>query len=126
MSRRRKGGGAVHFVRTVEPQSGGRGRTLECGGNGTHKMRLHLTDYHLERARVLLAASGFDFAQPSNSGTTPCLSGVVSGVEGRCLSGVEGNRQSARMHIAEAERLIKATGYHRRDKELAELQPYLQ
>lgn len=76
-------------------------------------MRLFLTDYHLEMARVLLAASGFDFAQPSNSGTT------------RCLSEVEGNRQSARMHIAEAERLIKATGYHRRDKELAELQAQL-
>lgn len=76
-------------------------------------MWLHLTDYHLEMARLLVAASGFDFAQPSNSGTTPCLSEV------------EGNRQSARMHIAEAERLIKATGYHRRDKELAELQAQL-
>jgi len=84
-------------------------------------MRLHLTDYHLEMARLLVAASGFDFAQPSNSGTTPCLSEV----EGRCLSEVEGNRQSAQMHIAEAERLIKATGYHRRDKELAELQAQL-
>lgn len=113
MSRRRKGGGAAHFVRAVEPQSGGRGRTLEWGGNGTHKMRLHLTDYHLEMARLLVAAPGFDFAQPSNSGTTPCLSEV------------EGNRQSARIHIAEAERLIKATGYHRRDKELAELQAQL-
>ncbi|MFI0400008.1 MAG: SEFIR domain-containing protein [Thiolinea sp.] len=76
-------------------------------------MRLFLTDYHLEMARLLVAASGFDFAQPSNSGTTPCLSEV------------EGNRQSAQMHIAEAERLIKATGYHRRDKELAELQAQL-
>jgi tetratricopeptide (TPR) repeat protein len=82
-------------------------------------MRLHLTDYHLEMARLLVAAPGFDFAQPSNftshddSGTT------------RCLSEVEGNTKQALCHIAAAERLITATGYHRRDAELAELQALL-
>ncbi|MEZ5449024.1 MAG: hypothetical protein R3E89_08505 [Thiolinea sp.] len=34
-------------------------------------MRLHLTDYHLEMAWVLLAEAGFDYAQPADSGTTP-------------------------------------------------------
>jgi hypothetical protein len=52
-------------------------------------MRLHLTDYHLETARLRLAQS-----RPND----------------------------ARPHIAEAARLIAETGYHRRDRELVELQ----
>ncbi|MCC6725492.1 MAG: tetratricopeptide repeat protein [Saprospiraceae bacterium] len=52
-------------------------------------MRLHLTDYHLEMARLLLAQE-----RPAD----------------------------ARPHVAEAARLIGETGYHRRDKELEELQ----
>ncbi|MBK8561910.1 MAG: hypothetical protein IPN76_00760 [Saprospiraceae bacterium] len=55
-------------------------------------MRLHLTDYHLETARLRLAQ-----ARPAD----------------------------ARPHVAEAARLIEETGYHRRDKELAELQKAL-
>lgn len=55
-------------------------------------MRLHLTDYHLEMARLRLAQ-----ARPAD----------------------------ARPHVAEAARLIEETGYHRRDKELEELQKAL-
>lgn len=51
-------------------------------------MRLHLTDYHLEYARLALA---------------------------------ENLPEEARQHVAAAEQLIQATGYHRRDGELAEL-----
>jgi hypothetical protein len=65
-------------------------------------MRLHLTDYHLEMARLLLAES----LTPSS------LAG--EGREG-------GNSSEAAYHIAQAERLINATGYHRRDAELAAL-----
>ena len=76
-------------------------------------MRLHLTDYHLEMARLLLAEAGFDYAQPTNSGTP------------RCLSEVEGNMKLAQTHIDTAAELINATGYHRRDKELLDLQQAL-
>jgi hypothetical protein len=82
-------------------------------------MRLHLTDYHLEMARLLVAAPGFDFAQPSNptahddSGTT------------RCLSEAEGNMEQARCHVNAAAKLIAETGYHRRDQELLDLQQAL-
>ncbi|QTR49941.1 hypothetical protein [Candidatus Thiothrix anitrata] len=69
-------------------------------------MRLHLTDYHLEMARLLVAES--------LAPCPPCGGRVGEG----------GNsREAANLayHIAEAERLINETGYHRRDKELAEL-----
>lgn len=52
-------------------------------------MRLHLTDYHLEMARLLVAEELGD----------------------ECIY----------HHLTAAERLINETGYHRRDKELAEL-----
>jgi hypothetical protein len=58
------------------------------------KMRLHLTDYHLEMARVILAEQE------------------------------EGDRP-LQHHIEAAAKLIKETGYHRRDAELAELQKHL-
>ena len=69
-------------------------------------MRLHLTDYHLEMARLLVAES--------LAPCPPCGGRVGEG----------GNSREAAdpaYHIAEAERLINETGYHRRDKELAEL-----
>ncbi len=68
-------------------------------------MRLHLTDYHLEMARLLLAES----IAPSP------LAG-----EGR-----DGGNSAATQHITAAADLITATGYHRRDAELAELQKSL-
>lgn len=82
-------------------------------------MRLHLTDYHLEMARLLLAEAGFDSAQPSDS-TLNEKSGTTL-----CLSEVEGNMEQARTHIEAAAKLINETGYHRRDAELAELQQHL-
>ncbi|WP_287600140.1 TIR domain-containing protein [Thiothrix sp.] len=82
-------------------------------------MRLHLTDYHLEMARLLVAAPGFDFAQPSNS-TSHDDSGTT-----RCLSEAEGNMEQARCHVKAAAKLINETGYHRRDAELVELQQHL-
>ena len=60
-------------------------------------MRLHLTDYHLEMARLLVA-------EAKSLTPTP-------------LPEVEGLQE----HIAKAEKLIEATGYRRRDKELVEL-----
>ncbi|OQX14701.1 MAG: hypothetical protein BWK73_08800 [Thiothrix lacustris] len=69
-------------------------------------MRLHLTDYHLEMARLLVAES--------LAPCPPCGGRVGEG----------GNSREAAdpaYHIAEAAKLIKETGYHRRDKELEEL-----
>ncbi|MDD5393334.1 MAG: hypothetical protein PHE17_09970 [Thiothrix sp.] len=67
-------------------------------------MRLHLTDYHLEMARLLVAES-----------LTPSTASRERGAGGEGLQ----------HHIAAAARLIKETGYHRRDPELAELQQHL-
>ncbi|MFZ1344124.1 hypothetical protein [Thiothrix eikelboomii] len=69
-------------------------------------MRLHLTDYHLEMARLLVAES-----------LAPCppCGGRVR----------EGGHSDLTYHITEAERLIKETGYHRRDQELLDLQQTL-
>jgi len=78
-----------------------------------------LTDYHLEMARLLVAAPGFDFAQPSNS-TSHDDSGTT-----RCLSEAEGNMEQARCHVKAAAKLITETGYHRRDQELLDLQQAL-
>jgi hypothetical protein len=58
------------------------------------RMRLHLTDYHLEMAWLMLAEQE------------------------------EGDRPRQH-HIEAAAKLITATGYHRRDPELAELQQQL-
>ncbi|HRJ53985.1 MAG TPA: toll/interleukin-1 receptor domain-containing protein [Candidatus Thiothrix moscowensis] len=70
-------------------------------------MRLFLTDYHLEMARLLVAESLAPFP--------PCGGRVGEG----------GNSREAAdpaYHIAAAAKLINETGYHRRDKELEELQ----
>jgi hypothetical protein len=58
-------------------------------------MRLHLTDYHLEQARLYLAAPPAGTETPANR---------------------------ARKHVTAAAQLIADTGYHRRDAELADLQ----
>lgn len=57
-------------------------------------MRLYLTDYHLDMARLLIAEG----KEPTSK---------------------------IRKHVEKAEKLINDTGYHRRDKELAELRNYL-
>ena len=74
-------------------------------------MRLFLTDYHLEMARLMLAE------QEEGVCNTP-LQGTDVGEY--CIRPL-----ALHEHIATAERLITATGYHRRDPELAELQQHL-
>jgi tetratricopeptide (TPR) repeat protein len=74
-------------------------------------MRLFLTDYHLEMARLMLAE------QEEGVCNTP-LHGTDVGVY--CIRPI-----ALHEHIDEAKRLITATGYHRRDPELAELQQHL-
>ena len=73
-------------------------------------MRLHLTDYHLEMARLLVAEEKEGVCNTPLQGTAD--------VGAYCIRPLQ-------YHIAEAERLIAATGYHRRDKELLELQQIL-
>jgi tetratricopeptide (TPR) repeat protein len=70
-------------------------------------MRLHLTDYHLEQARLYLATPRTD--AESEGGVR--LDGDAEPPAGR-----------ARPHIAAAAALIAETGYHRRDAELADLE----
>ena len=65
-------------------------------------MRLHLTDYHLEMARLLLAERECDVQSPDE-------------VNGR-------KALTIHEHVAEAARLIEDTGYKRRLPELQELQ----
>lgn len=63
-------------------------------------MRLHLTDYHLETARLLVAEE--EAKLPEND--------------------EQDRKKLLQQHVIKAEKLINETGYHRRDKELAELQ----
>ncbi|WP_146162007.1 hypothetical protein [Nitrosomonas oligotropha] len=65
-------------------------------------MRLHLTDYHLEMARLLIA-------ERENSPRFPLEKGEPEGI-------------SLHEHIAKAAKLIEETGYKRRLPELQELQ----
>ena len=73
-------------------------------------MRLHLTDYHLEMARLLVAEEKEGVCNTPLQGTAD--------VGAYCIRPLQ-------YHITEAARLIAATGYHRRDKELLELQQIL-
>ena len=71
-------------------------------------MRLFLTDYHLEMTRLILEESkvlapSLDTPKATHSSQTPESTLTLEG------------------HINQAEALINATGYHRRDAELAEL-----
>lgn len=73
-------------------------------------MRLLLTDYHLESARLIramLEAGDSEFVI------------VDEGLE-RQVSADE-MKMVYRKHIQAADELIKATGYHRRDDEVEEL-----
>lgn len=68
-------------------------------------MRLHLTDYHLEMARLLMAEREYGVQPPEEVDSRKAL--------------------TLNEHVAEATRLIKETGYKRRLPELQELQRQL-
>lgn len=63
-------------------------------------MRLFLTDYHLEMARLMVAEEEVKLPQENE----------------------QDRKELLRQHVRKAEKLIYETGYHRRDKELADLQ----
>ncbi|WP_240220569.1 SEFIR domain-containing protein [Rheinheimera hassiensis] len=69
-------------------------------------MKLHLTDYHLEMARLLIAESSM----------ASTLAGENVGYKNNSRASDLAN------HINAAAKLITETGYHRRDSELAALQ----
>ena len=79
-------------------------------------MRLHLTDYHLEMARVLLAEMEtppiFPFSV-DEQGAKPA--------QASSLTREGGGWVTIKEHIEKAAKLIAETGYHRRDAELADL-----
>ena len=78
-------------------------------------MRLHLTDYHLEMARLILAVEADPTQYPNRKQRTlPFADQEEPGI------------LTLESHIAEAARLIQETGYHRRDAELTELQKALE
>ena len=83
-------------------------------------MRLHLTDYHLEMARLLIAEKG-------NPPRSPFSKGGDQGGDGDAVSDVPplekgGRGISLQEHIAQAAKLIEETGYKRRLPVLQELQ----
>ena len=77
-------------------------------------MRLHLTDYHLEMARLILAVEADPTQYPE--ATPDCEQRILPFADQE-----EPGILTLQGHITEADRLINETGYHRRDAELAEL-----
>lgn len=83
-------------------------------------MRLHLTDYHLEMARLLIADKG-------NPPQSPFFEGGDQGGDGDAVSDVPplekgGRGISLQEHVAQAAKLIAEIGYKRHLPELQELQ----
>jgi tetratricopeptide (TPR) repeat protein len=88
-------------------------------------MRLHLTDYHLEMARLLVAEEKTLTPTPlppsgrgAKTGESTSTSSSPSPASRERGPGDEG----LQYHIEAAAKLIEETGYHRRDPELAALQ----
>ena len=79
------------------------------------EMRLFLTDYHLEACRNIRKQLTADSPQP----TAKAYQIIENGETLRLTK--EEMQARFREHFKEAERLIKETGYHRRDGELKEL-----
>ncbi|MFI0399783.1 MAG: SEFIR domain-containing protein [Thiolinea sp.] len=77
-------------------------------------MCLHLTDYHLEMARLILAIEADKTQYPE--ATPDREQRILPFDTGEC-----GEILTLEQHIEKAAKLIKETGYHRRDAELAEL-----
>jgi tetratricopeptide (TPR) repeat protein len=116
-------------------------------------MRLHLTDWHLEMARLLLEENppcspfcqkivGNDFSRAERARRVKPMDGLNKGgdhsantpeTDRRVLPFEKGETEgisaqaglSFAEHVNAAAKLIQETGYHRRDKELAELQAIL-
>ncbi|MDD5393331.1 MAG: hypothetical protein PHE17_09955 [Thiothrix sp.] len=84
-------------------------------------MRLHLTDYHLEMARLLVAEEETPPNLPLSGEEQDASATTVQ----ECPSPDKGRPGGVSFHIREAERLIQETGYHRRDAELADLKTKL-
>ncbi|MDP2224633.1 hypothetical protein [Nitrosomonas sp.] len=81
-------------------------------------MRLHLTDYHLEMVRLLIAEKGNPPQSPfSKGGSQGSDVVVISPLEKGGPGGI-----SVQEHVAQAAKLIEETGYKRRLPELLELQ----
>lgn len=81
----------------------------------TSSMRLYLADYHLEMARLILAVEADTQQYPE--ATPDREHRILPFDNGEC-----GGVLTLEQHIEKAATLIKETGYHRRDNELAELQ----
>jgi tetratricopeptide (TPR) repeat protein len=77
------------------------------------QMKLHLTDYHLEAARLI-------HAQVENDSTNTEFTIIEDGIE----KNVTASKMTGlfKAHVKKAGELIKETGYHRRDGELVKLQ----
>ncbi|MDO9312756.1 MAG: hypothetical protein Q7T85_13870, partial [Nitrosomonas sp.] len=81
-------------------------------------MRLHLTEYHLEMARLLIAEKG-------NPPQSPFFKGGSQGSDVVAIPPLEKGGpggDSVQEHVAQAEKLIEETGYKRRLPELQALQ----
>ncbi len=91
------------------------------------QMRLHLTDYHLEACRNINAQLSMvndqltmDNAQLSMNNDQLTVFEIIE--NGETLSLTKAEMQARfQEHFKEAERLVKETGYHRRNGELEEL-----
>lgn len=83
---------------------------------GPSGMRLHLTDYHLEMARLILAIETDPTQYPE---ATPDREQRTLPTE--LADPDEPGILTLQDHIQAADKLIQDTGYHRRDAELAEL-----
>ena len=80
------------------------------------EMRLWLTDYHLETARLIREQLSVNSKQLSVGGEQLSVSG-----EQLSVSGEEVSWEKAREHLEKAAQLVEKTGYHRRDREVEEL-----
>lgn len=88
------------------------------------QMRLHLTDYHLEVCRNIKDQLTVD-SPPGKQGraSKPLAKNTYVIIENGETLSVTKEEMQARFqeHLKEAERLVKETGYHRRDGEIKKL-----
>ncbi|TAK65439.1 MAG: toll/interleukin-1 receptor domain-containing protein [Bacteroidetes bacterium] len=89
-------------------------------------MGLHLANCHLEYARLYVGMAEAQFAHPStplhpSSPLHPSTPLRMTGSEGREMT-LEELKQQAREHLAIAKKKINEMGYHRRDREVEELE----